>query len=431
VSLPPFLLLLPQAATSAAPIDWLIHAINAVTIFFSAGIFIAIIILAWKYRRGNKVDRSNAPMHNDQIEVIWTVIPLIISMGIFVWGTTIFMVQRRMPKGAMEIYVTGKQWMWKVQHPTGRWENDELHVPTGRSIKLTLTSTDVIHAFYVPAFRIKTDVIPGQYTYLWFKPTRVGTYHLFCAEFCGTDHSGMVGTVTVMEPADYERWLASGSYSQTVAAEGQRLFMQHGCSGCHSGSGSVRAPVLEGIYGRPIPVQIPPAGLSQKQLEAALPKIPARTLLADDRYIHDSIVLPNQEIAAGFSPIMPQFKNRLTEEEIFQLTAYIRSLGGSQGTSYRTTGAGRNQALSAEEYRARVGFVPTNVPGGGGGTAGQPGSGASGGQRAPSPRGRMEGGSVGGQGTTEVKPASPGRPIPGGTDGSTQGTGSAGAEGSR
>jgi cytochrome c oxidase subunit II len=358
------LLLLPQAATSAAPIDWLIAAINAITIFFSLGIFAAITILAWKYRRGNKVDRSNPPMHNDQIEVTWTVIPLLICMGIFVWSTTLFMVQRRMPPGAMEIYVTGKQWMWKVQHPSGRWENNELHVPTGRAIKLTLTSADVIHAFYVPAFRIKTDVIPGQYTYLWFKPTRVGTYHLFCAEFCGTEHSRMIGTVTVMDPADYERWQASGSFSKTVAAEGERLFRQHGCSGCHAGSGSVRAPVLEGIYGRSIPVQAPPAGLSQRQLEAALPKIAARTVRADDRYIHDSIVLPNQEIAAGFSPIMPQFKNRLTEEEIFQLTAYIRSLSGARGTSLRTTGTGRNQALSAEEYRARVGFVPSNVPGG-------------------------------------------------------------------
>lgn len=413
--------LLPQAATSAAPIDWLIHAINAITIFFSAGIFIAIIFLTWRYRRGNKVDRSNAPMHNDQIEVIWSVIPLLIAMGIFVWATTLFMIQRRMPPGAMEIYVTGKQWMWKVQHPNGRWENNELHVPTGRAIKLTLTSADVIHAFFVPAFRIKTDVIPGQFTYLWFKATRPGTYHLFCAEFCGTLHSGMTGTVTVMEPAEYERWLASGSYSQTVAAAGERLFLQHGCSGCHAGSGSVRAPTLEGIYGRPIPVQVPPAGLSQRQLEAALPKIPAQTMRADDRYIHDSIVLPNQEIAAGYSPIMPSFKNRLTEEEILQLTAYIRSLRSSQGTAYRTTGAGRNQALSAEEYRARVGFVPSNATGGGG--AAGAGNGGTAGRAGSSPGGRMGEGSVGGQGVTEVRPASPGRPIPGGTPETGEGAG--------
>jgi cytochrome c oxidase subunit 2 len=169
----------------------------------------------------------------------------------------------------------------------------------------------------------------------------------------------MVGTVTVMEPAEYEQWLRTGSYAQTLAAAGEVLFRQKGCSGCHSGSGSVRAPALEGIYGRPIPVQVPPAGLSNQQLRQALVKLPATTLVADDRYIHDSIVLPNQEIAAGYSPIMPSFKNRLTQEEIYQLTAYIRSLGSSRGTQYRTTGSGSNQALSAEEYRARTGFVPT------------------------------------------------------------------------
>jgi cytochrome c oxidase subunit II len=410
------LLLLPQAATSAAPIDWLIGVINAITIFFSAGIFLAIIVLAWKYRRGHKVDRSNPPMHNDLIEITWTVIPLLIVMGIFVWSTVLFMVQRRMPPGAMEIYVTGKQWMWKIQQPNGRWENNELHVPTGRNVKLTMTSADVIHAFFIPAFRIKTDVIPGQYTYLWFKPTKVGTYHLFCAEFCGTDHSGMVGTVTVMDPADYERWLASGTYSKTVAAEGERLFRQHGCSGCHAGSGSVRAPVLEGIYGRPIPVQVPPGGLSQRQLEAALPKISAGTVRADDRYIHDSIVLPNQEIAAGYSPIMPQFKGKLTEEEIFQLTAYIRSLGGSRGTDFRTTGAGRNQALSAEEYRARVGFVPNNVPANRTGASGAVG-GSGAGRSSASPTGRMGRGSIGGAGTTEIRPAAPRTSEPGGSPG--------------
>jgi cytochrome c oxidase subunit II len=397
-SLAQILLLLPQASTSAAPIDWLIFAVNAVAIFFSVGIFVAIIWLSVRYRRGHKVDRSNPPTHNDQIEIIWTVIPLLIVMLIFVWSTALFMQQRTMPAGAMEIYVTGKQWMWKIQHPEGRWENNELHIPVGRTIKLTMTSADVIHAFFVPAFRTKTDVIPGQYTYLWFKPTRVGEYHLYCAEFCGNLHSGMVGTVYVMEQADYDRWLRSGSYEQTAAGAGQVLFRQHGCSGCHSGSGSVRAPVLEGIYGRPIPVQVPPRGLPQKQLEATLPRVPATTLVADERYIHDSIVLPNQEIAAGYSPIMPSFKGRLTEDEIFQITAYIRSLANSSGTQYRTTGAGRNQALSADEYRARTGFAPSNVPGGSRGARVG---------RSTAPEGRLGGGEPTAGGVGNAPPANP------------------------
>jgi cytochrome c oxidase subunit 2 len=391
-NLAPILLLLPQASTAAAPIDWLILAITAITVFFSGGIFIAIIFLAWKYRRGHKVDRSHPPQHNETIEVVWSVIPLLICLGIFIWATTLFMSARRVPPGAMEIYVTGKQWMWKVQHPDGRWENNQLHIPVGRTVKLTLTSADVIHAFFVPAFRLKTDVIPGQYTYLWFKPTQIGTYHLFCAEFCGTLHSGMVGSVTVMEPGDYERWLSTGRYAQTAAAAGEVQFRQHGCSGCHAGSGSVRAPALEGIYGRPIPVQIPPPGLNNLQLRRALVNLRATTVLADDRYIHDSIVLPQQEIAAGYSPIMPPFKNRLTEEEIFQLTAYIRSLGSSQGSSYRTTGAGRNQALSAEEYRARTGFVPrARYLGTAGGTGAATGANRS----SMSPSGRLGGGAPG------------------------------------
>jgi cytochrome c oxidase subunit 2 len=251
--------------------------------------------------------------------------------------------------------------MWKIQHPSGRWENNELHVPLGRPIVLTMTSEDVIHSFFVPAFRVKMDVVPGTYTRLPFRPTRAGVFRLFCAEFCGTDHSKMVGTVTVMQPAEYERWLQKGPTAEALALAGQRLFIGNGCNGCHGANASVRAPRLEGIYGKPIPIQIPPSGVSPQALRQVLPSVPATTIIADERYIHDSIVLPEKEIAAGFSPIMPTFRNRLTEQEILQIVAYIKSLGNRTIIEPDQTERERSGGVSAEEYRARVGFTPANV----------------------------------------------------------------------
>jgi cytochrome c oxidase subunit 2 len=352
----------------AAQSDALNFAITAVAVFFSAGIFLAIIFFSVKYRRGAKVDRSRPPQYSTPVELVWTLVPLAIAMGIFAWSTALYFQMIRVPANAMEISVVGKQWMWKLQQPNGRWEMNELHVPVGRPVVLRMTSEDVIHSFFVPAFRLKQDVIPGTYTQMWFTPTKVGRYHLYCTEFCGTLHSTMVGSVYVMEQADYERWLAEGKTDQTAVVVGERLFRQYGCSGCHGAGASVRAPLLEGIYNKPIPVQVPPAGLTGDALRAALRDLPARTIVADTRYLHDSIVLPNQEIAAGYPPIMPSFQNRLTQEEITQLVAYLRSLG-----TQRDAAAGRanvSDTLGADDYRARVGFVPDNVAGGRGGAAG-------------------------------------------------------------
>jgi cytochrome c oxidase subunit II len=351
----------PQASEGAVAIDQVILAITLTAAFFSVGIFVALTYLAVKYRRGNKVDRSNPPLYNLPIEIAWTGIPLLLAMGLYVWSTAGYLANKRPPAGAMQIYVVGKQWMWKMQHPEGRWENNELHVPVGRAVKLTMTSTDVIHSFFVPAFRLHQDVIPGSYTELWFKPTQVGAYHLFCAQFCGTLHSQMIGTVYVMDPAEYEQWLRAGTSPQTLADEGQRLFIQHGCSGCHGGNGSVRAPRLDGIYGRPVPVQIPPEGLVGAALYAALRQTTATTMVADDRYIHDSIVLPEKEVAAGYLPVMPTFKNRLTEEEIFQLTAYIKSLATPEGQRALGVRMPPTRTLTPEEYRTRTGFTPANI----------------------------------------------------------------------
>ncbi len=343
----------PQASTLAGPIDWVILAVTINAVVFTVGIFAAITYLAVKYRRGNKVDRSNPPLYNHTIEIVWTAIPFALVMALFVWSTWVFLAVRKMPANAMEVYVTGKQWMWKMQHPEGRWENNELHIPVGRPIMLTMTSTDVIHDFFVPAFRLHQDVVPGTYTRMWFTPTQVGTYPLYCAQFCGTFHSQMTGFVSVMEPADYQKWLQAGANQETMAAAGSRLFITHGCSGCHGANGNVRAPALEGIYGRPIPIQIPRADMP-------IEKVPATTIIVDDRYLHDSIVLPDKEVAAGYKPIMPTFKNRLTEADIFKLTAYIKSLANKErlvsGTAMPQT-----RTLTPEEYKARTGFVPANI----------------------------------------------------------------------
>lgn len=386
-------LLVAGASSVSGNIDALIWAITAVTVFFTVGVAAAIAILVAKYRRGNKADRSRPPQYSVPIELAWTIIPLGIAMGIFVWSASLYFHQIRIPPGALEIQVVGKQWMWKLQHPTGRWENNELHVPLGRPIVLNMTSEDVIHAFYVPAFRVKQDVLPGQFTKLWFTPTKPGAYHLFCAEFCGTAHSTMVGTVYVMEPAAYERWLSEGKVNETVAAEGERLFRAHGCSGCHAQNSSVRAPLLEGIYSRMVPVQVQKPGVP-------LDQVPATTVLADLRYLHDSIVLPEQEIAAGYKPIMPTYKNRLTEEEVLKLVAYIRSMAK---TSPSVPGKADNSGqMTPEDYRSRTGFVPENMDrlrGGGTGAPNQGGAGAGSGTGAGGGSGmRGQGGAPAGGG---------------------------------
>jgi len=342
-----------QASSWAADIDLLYWGINIVSIVSSLGIFFAIIYLAVKYRRGAKVDRSKPPLYNHYVELAWTLIPLGLVMGIFVWSTSLYFPMIRVPSNAMEVHVVGKQWMWKLQQPNGRWEMNELHLPAGRPVVLTLTSEDVLHAFFVPAFRTKTDVVPGRYVQLWFKPTVPGKYRLFCAEYCGTLHSQMDGWVYVMEPSEYEQWLAGGHVADTVAAEGERLFRQHGCSGCHSRNSSVRAPLLEGIYGKPVPVQLQKPG-------TAIEKTPAQMVMADDRYVHDAIVLPEKEVAAGYKPIMPTFKDRLKEEDIFKLISYIRSRGTAREPDAPRTD--NTNSMAAEDYKARVGFEPDNLP---------------------------------------------------------------------
>ena len=283
-----------------------------IVFFFATLICVLILWFAVRYRRGSKVDRSHPPLSSRRLEALWIGIPLILSLVMYAWATVLFFDLYEPPGDAFEISVVGKQWMWYLQHPEGRAEINELHVPIGQPVKLTMTSQDVIHSFFVPAFRIKQDVLPGRYTTLWFRPTKVGRHHLFCAEYCGTNHSLMTGWVYVMEQADYERWLSERGSGPSMAEEGEQLFVRHHCAGCHQGSQIVHAPRLEGVYGHPVPIQ------EGKDV---------RFVVADDRYIRDSILMPKSEVVAGYEPVMPSFKGQISEQDLLKILAYIKSIG--------------------------------------------------------------------------------------------------------
>ena len=243
------------------------------------------------------------------LEILWSVIPFGLTMVMFTWGASIYFNESRPPDNALDIYVVGKQWMWKLEHLEGQREINELHIPVGRAVRLTMTSEDAIHSFFVPAFRTKQDVVPGRYTTTWFKPTKAGKYHLFCAEYCGTNHSRMSGWVYVMEPRDYEAWLSGGASGGSLAENGQKLFDELACGNCHKPDGSGRCPSLTGLFGKT--VQLAGGG----------------TVKADEGYIRESILQPQAKIVAGYGPIMPTFQGLVTEEGVMQLIEYIKSLG--------------------------------------------------------------------------------------------------------
>jgi cytochrome c oxidase subunit 2 len=301
-----------QASSIAQSVDYLYLFISAVTVFFTTVIFAVIFYFMIKYRRRSAGERPKAIEGSLPLEVLWTAIPTVIVAVIFVWSSSLYFRNAEPPKGAMEIFVTGKQWMWKVEHPEGQREINELHVPLGRPVKLTMTSEDVIHDFFVPAFRVKKDVLPGRYTSLWFEPTKLGMFHLFCAQYCGAFHAGMIGSVIVVEPDEYDRWLAGGVQGESPEAAGEKLFMSQGCGTCHLADGSGPAPTLLGMYGQPVKLTT------------------GETVMADDAYTRESILAPRAKIVAGFMPIMPSFQGQLTEEQIGNLIAYIRLLGKSQ-----------------------------------------------------------------------------------------------------
>lgn len=310
-----FIALWPQSASAySGRIDLLMWVFTALVVALSAPVFILIAYYAWKYRAGRKADRSDRVNRNTLIEISWALIPFILIVALFVWSTRMFFTVHQPPPDAMEINVVAKQWMWKFEHAGGQREIDELHVPVGEPVRLSMASQDVIHSLYIPALRLKQDVVPGRYTSLWFEADKPGIYALACAEFCGADHSEMTGRFIVMEKPAFAAWLEQSGTDVSLAAEGEKLFRSNGCSGCHGPAATVKAPDLEGLYGSPVPLA------------------DGSMVTADDQYIRDSILLPQSEIAAGYPPIMPTFKNVLSEDAVMKLVAYIKSLATTEDT---------------------------------------------------------------------------------------------------
>ena len=305
-----FVLFPHQASAQAGQVDALYFFMMAVTALFSLLIAGLIVFFAIKYRRRNDEEVGAAIHGSLALELLWTIIPLFIVMGMFGWGAKIFFDMTRPPAGAMDIFVVGKQWMWKVQHMTGQKEINELHVPVGRAVRLVMGSEDVLHSYYIPAFRVKADVIPGRYNTLWFQATKPGRYHLFCAEYCGTRHSGMIGDVIAMDPADFQQWLDGGPTSASPVEAGAKLFTDLVCISCHTGTSGGRGPSLNNVYGHQVELQ------------------GGGKVIADDAYLRESIVNPQAKIVNGYLPIMPTFQGMVTEEQLMQLIAYVKSLKG-------------------------------------------------------------------------------------------------------
>jgi cytochrome c oxidase subunit II len=295
------------ASSHALMVDLLYIFLVLLSTVATVGIAITILIFGMKYRRrhGREAQQIEGSL---LLEITWSVIPLAIFFVIFVWGAIIYFQMRTPPRDAAEIYVVGKQWMWKIQHVEGQREINELHVPVDRDVKLIMTSQDVIHSFFVPEFRVKQDVVPGRYTTLWFKATQTGTYHLFCTQYCGTQHSGMIGDVVVMNPIDYQNWMSGGTVTGSLAQNGQTLFQQLGCSTCHRFDVQGRGPNLIGAFGKPVQLQ------------------DGRTVMADENYVRESILVPTAKVVSGFQPIMPSFQGQVSEEQLTALVAYVKSL---------------------------------------------------------------------------------------------------------
>src|SRR5918999_1490254 len=307
-----------QASAFAGDVDTLYAFLVGVSVFFSGLIFLLLLVFAVKYRRRSEDEQPRPILGSLRLELLWTAVPLVLTMVIFAWGARLYFTTSVPPEDAMEIYVVGLQWMWMAQHQGGQREINELHVPVGRPVKLIMTSQDVIHSFYVPAFRIKMDVVPGLYTTTWFDASKTGSFHLFCTEYCGTAHAGMGGRIVVMKPTEFENWLSGGTSAEPLAAAGERLFQQLGCSGCHAPNRQVQAPSLQGLYGKSVPLQS------------------GETVVADESYIRASILTPQQQIVAGYAPIMPPYQGQISEEGLLQLIAYIKSLGRERQQGQRT-----------------------------------------------------------------------------------------------
>ncbi len=313
-----------QASTFAGQIDFIYWTLTLMSLVFAVAIPFIILFFIVKYHRSMKANRKNPVNSSMPLEITWSIIPLVLGLGVFFWNAFVYFDMHRVPERTLDVYVIGKQWMWHIQHPNGKRENNELHVPLGQPVRLIMTSQDVIHSFYVPAFRLKHDVLPGRYTTMWFEPTKVGEYHLFCAEYCGTEHARMIGRVVVLPLADYQRWLetpgevilpsgndeaamvATGG-DQPMSTAGAALFTSKGCVSCHGGQNRV-GPPMEGLYNSEVLLT------------------DGSSVLADENYLRTSILNPQSEIVAGYAPIMPTYEGQLSEDELTQLLEYIKSL---------------------------------------------------------------------------------------------------------
>ena len=304
-----------EASTLAVHTDRIFFGLLAVSVAVIALVTTLVVVFSIRYRKGSKASRADLPeVMSREFEIGWTAATAFLFLFIFWWVGSSQLSGLHAPRNAIEMHVVAKQWMWKTQHTGGAREIDALHVPVGIPVRLVMTSQDVIHSFYVPAFRIKQDVLPGRYTETWFQASKPGVYPIYCAEYCGTDHSAMLGEVTAMTPEAYGRWTVTQPEADDLAGQGKALFARLGCASCHGPQAAGRvAPNLNGVYGSHVLLS------------------DGRIVTADEGYIRDSIVLPDKDVAAGYPPIMPSFSKSVDEEGLVSLVAYVRSLSSSSG----------------------------------------------------------------------------------------------------
>jgi cytochrome c oxidase subunit II len=305
--------MIPAASAEASESDWLLAALLGASLLVLLLVFGLMLLYVIRYRHDSTLDRGKVASKTFGIEIGWTAATLVVFFGLFIWGANLFARIYQPHANALTISVIGKQWMWKIEYPGGQHEINALHIPVNRDVQLLLTSEDVIHDFGLPGFRLKRDVLPGRYEALWLRADRLGSYHIFCDQFCGTDHASMIGTLTVMSGPDYQHWLEQNGTSTSLVAEGHELFIRYGCDGCHQnglsgGGGAVRAPSLNGLFMSPVPLS------------------DGSTVIADDRYIHDSILYPKEQIVASYDPVMPSFDHVIGVEDLLKIIAYVKSL---------------------------------------------------------------------------------------------------------
>jgi cytochrome c oxidase subunit 2 len=302
------------ASVSADRMDHLFFFLTGITLFFTTLIFLTIFYFMIKYRRRSEEERPPETQQNIPLEITWIVIPTLICVVLFFWGSSLFFANARPPQGSMQIFVVGKQWMWHLQHAEGQREINQLHVPVDVPVRLTMTSEDVIHDFAVPAFRLKMDVLPGRYTTEWFQATKTGSYHLFCDQYCGMLHSGMTGTIDVMSPTDYAQWLRDNAVPKSIVEMGQELFARLACDTCHLADGTGAGPALQDAFGKQVTLR------------------GGETRTMDEAYVRQAILDPTSVPLPNYRPVMPTFRGQVSEEQILQLIAYIKSLGSQERT---------------------------------------------------------------------------------------------------